>query len=427
MSDSRIQDIPKIKKLLSDIKMMRTIQTALPIIEPLLRQFGIDTSKMKDALAGIDELERQIDLLASIPERFNNIFAQRGWIMYDLLNMEVAKAVLSKAEQGDIDGAELDLANYYTPDTVKWKLQTLISVKAFRPRIELAKKALEDYQAGRYYASILVILSLTDGLVSELSKDRRGFAASDVDLRAWDSIAAHSTGLNVLAGIFQVGRRTLRTESITIPYRNGIMHGMDLGYDNQLVAAKVWAALFAVRDWALKVEKGEVTPPPQTPEPTLQENLRTIQEVIQSSARLKSWEPRGLIPGENIPASGTPDEYEDDSPEQVLIEFLSAWKSRNYGKMSQYLTHSDRKYYGQGLPRKVRQHYEIMSLVSYQIIEFVTDAANVAIIRAKIVWTQNGTEKELTHDFNMLFEDGNGKPSTRGTISHKWVIYNAYV
>lgn len=45
-------------------------------------------------------------------------------------------------------------------------------------------------------------------------------------------------------------------QQIDMPYRHGIMHGMDLGYDNKIVAAKTWATLFSLRDWAIKVEKG---------------------------------------------------------------------------------------------------------------------------------------------------------------------------
>ena len=89
-------------------------------------------------------------------------------------------------------------------------------------------------------------------MVSELHEKRRGFFAEEVDLQAWDSIAAYSKGLNVLVSIFQKGRKTTRIKPIFLPYRHGIIHGMDLGYDNKVVAAKTWAALFATRDWALR-------------------------------------------------------------------------------------------------------------------------------------------------------------------------------
>ena len=48
-----------------------------------------------------------------------------------------------------------------------------------------------------------------------------------------------------------------RAEEIQIPYRHGIVHGMDLGYNNKYVAAKCWVAALP-RDWALKVAKDEI-------------------------------------------------------------------------------------------------------------------------------------------------------------------------
>ncbi len=53
-------------------------------------------------------------------------------------------------------------------------------------------------------------------------RDQRGFFATDVDLRAWDSISAHDKGLNAIARIFQKTRRKTTTEPISVPYRHGI-------------------------------------------------------------------------------------------------------------------------------------------------------------------------------------------------------------
>ena len=273
MNEPLIRDIPTIKKNLEDMRNMAMFKRTMPFLRPVLRIFGVETDKMDEALANVDDLVRQAEELAQIPDQFNDLFASRGWIIYDLLNLDVAKSAINKAVSGDFDGAETDLVDYYSVETVRWKLRTMNAVEAFRPRMPLAQKALTDYEEERYHACIPVVLALLDGLVNELHEKRRGFFAQNVDLTAWDSIAAHSRGLNVLSEIFQKGRRKTTTEQITIPYRNGILHGMDLGYDNKIVAAKTWAALFATRDWALKAEKGHITAPPEEPQKTWSEIL----------------------------------------------------------------------------------------------------------------------------------------------------------
>lgn len=429
MDNDRIKDIPSIKKIISDIKTSGMINDAMPTLEPILRLFGVDTSEMKDALAKIKDLEQKMDEFVNLPDKFNDLFSSRGWIMYDLMNVEVALAAVAKAEAGDIDGAEEDIVNYYDAKTVKWKLQTMIAVKAFRQRMELAQKALKDYEDERYYASILVVLALTDGLVSELSKERRGFASGDTNLQAWDSIAGHSKGLNTLARIFQTGRRTTRTEELSIPYRNGIMHGMDLGFDNKMVAAKTWAALFAVRDWALKAESGKLTAQSEPPAPTLSESLQQIQRTIKDVNMRRAWQPRDIVIGVTMPESGVPDDYDIESPERILIEFLSFWKARNYGKMAQHLTHKYKKYYGNKLPKKVSDYYKKRQLISYRIVEFESgsDGVNTSVIKVELAYTEDGQDKKIIKDVILLSEDDLGKTSMRGKEGHRWVIDSAYL
>src|SRR5688572_4580756 len=104
--------------------------------------------------------------------------------MYERMNFEVAKAAVEKAEAGDREGAEADLVAHYEGDTVRFGLMAMHSVEAFRPRMALARKALEDYEAGRYHASVPVVLALLDGMVNEIHQKvhgvRRGISAEGV-------------------------------------------------------------------------------------------------------------------------------------------------------------------------------------------------------------------------------------------------------
>ncbi len=91
MSDSLIRDIPRIKKVLEDAKNIRTLKTISPFMLPLLRLFGIDVSQIKEALANVENLDRMTEELAAIPDRFNDLFAKRGWIIYDFRTYALGK------------------------------------------------------------------------------------------------------------------------------------------------------------------------------------------------------------------------------------------------------------------------------------------------------------------------------------------------
>lgn len=45
---------------------------------------------------------------------------------------------------------------------------------------------------------------------------------------------------------------------IYFPYRNGILHGRDLAYGNEIVSSKCIVMLFAIRDWIVN-KNNEIT------------------------------------------------------------------------------------------------------------------------------------------------------------------------
>jgi hypothetical protein len=233
---SRIQDIPRIKSLVEQVRLVKIFKQAFPFLKPVLKLLGISTEQIDVALAEVNILEKKVAMLATLPDHFNRLFAPRGWIAYDLLNVDLAQAAVEKAEAGDIDGAEIDLVEYYNEENIRWHLQRMQAVKAFRPRFPLVEKALDDYLQGRYHASVPVVLIQLDGLVNDFGNS--GFFSEGTDLEAWDSIAAHSTGLEALAKVLGKTRRKVTTDPLSLPYRHGILHGRDLGYDNKMVAAK---------------------------------------------------------------------------------------------------------------------------------------------------------------------------------------------
>lgn len=340
--------------------------------------------------------------LASVPDRFNDSFSSQGWIIYEMLNLEVAKAAVAKAEAGDITGAELDLVTYYSSENVRWHLKLMRHVNAFRPRMNLAMKALTDYEEERYHACIPVVLALLDGFVNELHEERRGFFADEVDLQAWDSVAAHSKGLNALSKIFKKSRKKTVTEKIKLPCRHGILHGMDLGYDNKFVAAKAWAALFATRDWALKAEKGLLEAQPEKPTPSIGESLQKLRTIEEDKKKIAEWQPRTLVVGSGLSETGNPKDFVMGSPEQKLTKFLTLWKAKNYGHMTQCL-HTGFSSLSRNNPREVRGVFGDAELIAFAFVEIFDKAAAATEIITNLVFIKHGAEQLKTVKYRLVY------------------------
>lgn len=423
MPEPPIRDIPSFKKMIEDAANARATKRAMPILRPLLKGLRVDFDGIDKALSNLEELEKTTLEIATIPDRFNDLFAEQGWIIYEQMSLEVAKAAIHKAEMGDMDGAQASLVAYYDDDRVAFCLRTMTAVQAFRPRMNLAEKALIDYREKRYHACVPVVLALLDGMVNELHEKGLGFFNKDTSLEAWDSIAAHSKGLNAIKKIFQKSRRKTVTEEIFIPYRHGILHGMDLGYDNRMVAAKSWAALFAAREWALKAERGELAAPPEKPKKTWCELIQQIRETQRRRDFLTKWQPRDIQVGTSVPARGAPDEYTERSPERKLTEYLHAWKRRNYGFMAKCVPNYSRVSEN-AMAGNVRKSLAHINLESFEIIEIRDVAPAVTEIGVALNLESNGSAIQQGVTFRLINQDTDALPVAYGVPQGEWVIHN---
>jgi hypothetical protein len=374
MDEPRIRDIPTIQKTLKQAEGLVALKRIIPFIAPVLKILGVDADKIKTDLEIADTLTQQTQELATLPDKFNDYFGEHGWIIYESLSLEVAKKAIAVADTGDMNAAEQVIVDYFTPATVRLWLNQMKAVQAFQPRFRLAQLALQDYEEERYHACIPVVLALMDGLINELNNGR-GFFSDTTELEAWDSISAHKRGLVELGNIFRKGRNKTRTEQITVPYRNGILHGTDLGYDNKIVAAKTWAALFAVRDWAIKAEGNKLEEPPPKPNPSILDTLNQHRKNQETKQKIQDWKPRIFTNQERF-LSEVPSDYDENTPERKLVEFLSLWKARNYGHMAGCVQ-PKRDSSPSAMPKRIREFLGEIELTGFKIAQ-ITDTAAAA-------------------------------------------------
>ncbi len=424
MDEQPIKDNPSLKKIREDAKNFTAFKKAWPFLRPLLKVLGADVKKVDEALKQVDDLAAQSKELASIPDNFNNLFANSGWIMYDRMDMDLAKKAVELGRLGRLDEAERVLIEYYSPEKIEAELKTMIVVDAFRSRMPLAEKALVDFKEGRYYSTVLVVLSLLDGMVNEIQQ--KGFFTQGVDLTAWDSVAAHSKGLQRLTTILSQSRKRTRTEPLTVPYRHGIVHGMDLGYDNQVVAVKSWVALFAARDWAVKAERNQLEAPPPKPEKTWKEIFQQIQDLERAKKALANWKPRNIEVGTNIPPFGEPADYDGNSPEQKLAEFLHYWQANNYGYMAKciatQLGHPTRE-----LPMRVREEYSGKQLKSWEFRKIKEEGPSITVISIQTSFEENGVTNTKLLEARLICEDDHDFAVMPGKPGSRWALVTWYL
>ena len=218
-----------LNKLRSDIKAMKLLALFLK----------------PDQREQLRNLEKQLDNMLTQTAAFNERFSSYGWCAYDSMSFALIESANDAFDKSGIEAAEQVLINYYTDDVSKIVHWIKNSSDAFFVRNNLIDRFFEDHFAGRYYASVPLALIIVDGAVNDFTKSK-GFFAEGTSVDAWDCLVGCSDGLSKLKGIFNQNRTKTNTERITLPYRNGILHGRDLNYANEYVSCKCVALMLAL-------------------------------------------------------------------------------------------------------------------------------------------------------------------------------------
>lgn len=410
----RIVDNESIAEMLRLIEGASAIESLWHAI-PLLQQAFPRLPDFSEKLAELKEQSR----IFLLPDRFNEIFASLGWTAYESMGLEVMKKAIETFEVYGLEAAEDYLVGTYDADSLKWGILRFNGHDEFRKRMRLVELAKEDYLAGRYHACTPLLLSLMDGLVNDVSR-HVGLFADNADLTAWDCIAAHESGLQALVTLMTKGRGKTNEESISVPYRHGILHGRELAFDNRIVAAKTWAALFAIRDWAEALAEGKKMPAPKQ-ESTWSELLQSLNKTQETKRLLDAWKPREKEDFSYLPCDGLSPSLPENSPERMVAEFMENWRLGRFAPLADSLSHT----YDMAMGKKAgeaRQDFGKYKVVSFQIVnvEDRTPAYSTVTIRATFSAENDVFEEELK--VSAGYQDEKGLPVCRLESGGKWTL-----
>lgn len=412
---SKIVDNASAKNLLEQIQTVESLEALYRAVPFAKRLFP----SISETFEQFQEIKKQAKILL-VPDQFNEAFSDIGWIAYESMNLDAMTSAIEIKKQEGLAAAELFLADYYNEETLKWAIMRFNGHPEFRRRIRLIELAKDDYLAGRFHACVPLLLALIDGLVNDVTK-HVGFFAEGSDMTAWDSIAAHETGLTALAKIMRLGRNKTNSDPISIPFRNGILHGRELAFDNQIVAAKCWAALFAVRDWVSVLSKGKAEPRVKEKE-SWKELVQQITKTSKLRKALEKWKPRqasdlSYLPHSNQPASSLPAE----TPERAVAEFLDNWCKSRFGLMADVLLEFT------GTPRgkkagRAKQDFGRTIPHSYSIVGVTDEAAAISQVDAELFIQGSEGLIAIRVSVRTVYNDAENHPAMRSCKGGNWRI-----
>ena len=350
---------------------------------------------VKKLKSDIANLKKQLHQLKTLPDEFNRIFSSYGWIAYDRLNLEFMQNQVNLARDGNTDAALLQFQEFYTTDKIEQEIMFMNGVDCIRPRIDLIRLANIDHKAGRFHAVIPILLMMMDGIVNDVVG--RGMHSDTQELDAWDSITTIDNGLKIIHDTFRKGRHKTRTEEITEPFRNGILHGLDLGYGNASVAIKCWHYLFVIRDWAnskITEEYRRAKLSEEQKPVDLRKLIAQISQTEKVKQALDDWHATNypkeyldrLNSGETVPGI--------DQPEFVVLKFFELLQKKNYKDLSELFWGESYGEKNTRIPR-VRNEFKDKSYTAHEISEIRQESpviyeifvkTNIAILKFRLLY-----------------------------------------
>ena len=382
-------DLPSFKKMMQDLKAARLLGL-------------LAGREVREKFA---EVERGYRFIGETVDKFYMILGPRHWVFHDRLSPEKVDRLLTDASPEEAERSFIQL--HKDEDWLSFWAKRVARSPDLSPWGDMIQHAVDDYLAERYYSTTMLLLAVMDGYVNNVDKSqRRGLHAQDAeDMKSWDSVTGHHMGLtHVMPVIFKTIRAPI-TEPVTEVYRNGIMHGSVIDFDNDVVATKAWNYFFAVLDWA--ADKKKQTEPETTP-PTARQLFTTLADTGQQKRALADFSPRTLTPES---AS-----WSSDALVLAVTQFLENWQGRNYGRLAESLQAASRKRIGKTAPRRMRELFGSNPISGFAIKSVSFEAAAIGVVSATVTAESGST----TISMRWVSENDAGDVRVGGTDGAAW-------
>ena len=375
----------------------------------------------KDHRKELDRIKKEMKDLIMTTEEYNNNFSDYGWIAYSLINVEFMKNANIIFKENGIEKAEDFISDYYKDNIKNTKRFIQYSTKEFRKRANIIDEAFEAYESEKYYSAITLFLTIADGVINDFTKNK-GFFTEGVDLDCWDCLVECDKGLKKLKEIYNLPRKKTVEDMVTMPYRNGILHGRDLNFGNKYVAGKCNVLLLAISEWIKSKNTEESRKDKYKKEanlPKLSESIKKLQETQDNRRIIKD-----IVIGKDIPITGIKEDYKQYDFIYNFVETLEIWKSKNYGELSKrfeilfnYETRDGFK------PKRCRELFEKNILLEFELTNIIDQAICMKVIELNV---QIQKENKVTNGkmkIGMVYEGKEDIFAIPEKNNGEWKIY----
>lgn len=407
MSDKRVPQSPT--EYLID-----RIEKARPVIK-LLGVFD------KSAKAQFQEVERQLENIKDMMtnrDLFAQIYSPLGWVNYDRFSTDIVAKVLDM----NLDDGEIELTNYHlNPENLLF-LGYRFCTRHFNPWEAIYERAVERAGAEDYLSAIPLVLSIIDGICTT-STGKHPFSGG-ADAPIFDSQTSGPGGLSEGLAILGSTRRKLDTELICMPFRHGIVHGLNPNYGNPIVAGKVFNLLCATVDYFDRrrdeVERLEKATEEQKPVDLIKLG-KSMRRNVEVKDVINRWKARPVVSNMILATSDDIANLQSGSPEAFAAKYLSWLIAKNYGELAKGTVDYPNRPIGFRAGR-LRNELKNILLTHWSIIGIEDTSPAISQVTVKLAGEINDQVWNTEFLMGLMFADDNYELVPRGLSGGFWSV-----
>jgi len=388
-------------------------------IEALLPAAKLLSTFNPEARAQLRDLEKQHadvkQMLADI-ERFVKIYAPLGWTNYD----DVSTELVSKIVRMEIADGEAALTDYHLDHEALEILDYRFFKACYSHWAHIFKRAVERAGQADYISAIPLILIIIDGIF--LSNTGKHPFSGGADAPVFDTQSSRTGGLPDGLALLGSVRRKLDVEPISLPFRHGIIHGLNPNYGTAQVAAKAFNLLRATMNYFDRkndeAERLESARHDQKPI-EFRDLMKRKSENAAFKTALQNWRARDPVSQSTIAESGDSVKLSAGSPEAFVVDYLELLRASNYGGLAKATVDFLKRPIGL-MAGRFRNELEGVSLHKWKITGVEDSSAAMSFVIVQLVGTIHDAPWEGEYKLRLLYSDDDYNSLARGMLGGGW-------
>lgn len=297
--------------------------------KPIAGLAGLFSPKIKEAFKKVESAMTDFEDNQKALIKFAELYGPEGWVAFD----GVAAPLIKSVSEQEVKTGEPDLINHFLDKGTLERLGWRFHGDRFREWLTIYETIKDRLEAEDFISAVPLIQIVIDGVCQKHLQMSPFSGGADA------VVFGKLVDQDYLVEAFRIHGRTrkkINSEPIDTPYRNGILHGCDTNFGNELTAAKAINLLQATLEYLsarlVETQTIEKAREEQTP-PKWRDLANQITRTNAIKKATESWSSRGTIIFVHDGGFEYTPEIQDQTPESAALVFINAMVEKNYGAL----------------------------------------------------------------------------------------------